>query len=236
MEVNLTINPPKRFVVKISGHILNPDNVGLVIRYGKLLREFWEKGLALSVVVGGGVYARKYIGAVREIGVSEAFCDMLGIHVTRANALLLISAIGYDATFPEPPRSLGEFLKAYSSGKVVVCGGFEPGQSTAAVAALIAEAINADILALAARVDAVYDKDPKLYPDAKKLDVVSIGKLKEILEKQSVKAGRYELLDPLAIKIIERSKTSVVVFNGRKVEYLEKLVYEGKIFGTLITK
>lgn len=236
MEVNLTIKPPKKFVVKISGHILNPDNVSLVIRYGKLLREFWEKGLTLSVVVGGGVYARKYIEAVREAGVSEAFCDILGIHVTRANALLLISTLGYDAAFPEPPRSLEEFLKAYSSGKVVICGGFEPGQSTAAVAALIAETINADILALATRVDAVYDKDPKLYPDAKKLNVVTIGKLKEILKKQSIKAGRYELLDPLAIKIVERSKTPIVVFNGRKVEYLEKLVYEGKIFGTLITK
>ena len=235
MEVNLTIPPPRRVVVKISGHLINPDNIGSVLRYGECLRKLREKGLALAVVVGGGVYARKYISAARSVGASESLCDILGVHITRANALLLISAIGLEHAYPEPPRGVEVFLKASATGKIVVIGGFEPGQSTAAVAALVAEAFGANALLLATRVEGVYDKDPRVHRDAKLLKEVTVTQLREILSKtQSMKAGGYELLDPLALAIIERSKIPVIVFNGSKPELLEKIVVEGRNPGTLV--
>jgi len=235
VEVNLTIPSLRRVVVKISGHLINPDNIGLVLRYGECLRKLRGKDVALAVVVGGGVYARKYISAARSLGASESLCDILGVHVTRANALLLISAIGLDHTYPEPPRSVEEFFKASATGKIVVTGGFEPGQSTAAVAALVAEAFGADVLLLATRVEGVYDKDPRVHRDAKLLREVTIAQLREILSKtQSMKAGSYELLDPLALAVIERSKIPVIVFNGSKPELLEEIVVERRNPGTLI--
>jgi len=235
VEVNLTIKPLRRFVLKISGHLINPDNIGLVIRYGEYLRVFREKGLALAVVVGGGVYARKYIVAARNIGASESLCDILGVYVTRVNALLLISAIGLDHAYPEPPRSVEEFLKASSTGKIVVTGGFEPGQSTATVAALVAEAFKANALLLATRVEGVYDKDPRVYGDAKLLKEITVAQLRRILSKtQSMKAGGYELLDPLALAIIERSKIPVIVFNGSKPELLENILLKKENPGTII--
>ena len=235
MEVNLTIPPLRRVIVKISGHLINPDNIGLVIRYGEYLRKLREKGLALAVVVGGGVYARKYISAARSIGASESLCDILGVHITRANALLLISAIGLDQAYPEPPRSVEEFLRSSATGKIVVTGGFEPGQSTATVAALVAEAFRADALLLATKVEGVYDKDPRVHRDAKLLKEVTISKLREILSQtQSMKAGGYELLDPLALAILERSKIPVIVFNGSKPELLEEIVVKRRNPGTLV--
>lgn len=233
MQINLTIKPPARFVLKISGHILNPDNVKLVREYAEQLIEFRNYGLSLAVVVGGGTYARKYIDSARGLGANESICDLIGINVTRLNAMLLISALN-EYAYPEPPRSYEEFLRAWTSGKIVVCGGFQPGQSTATVAALIAEALNADVLALASRVDAVYDKDPRIYRNAKRLRKITTHKLKEILARQSVEAGKYELLDALAISIVERSKIPVVVFNGNDINCLKNLVVKGEVCGTLI--
>jgi len=232
---NPKIKPPSKLVLKISGHIANPDNLELIREYCSAIKEAYSKGVKIAVVVGGGTYARKYINAARSLGASESICDTLGIRVSRLNALLLTSLLK-DVAYPIPPENYTEFLKAWSTGKIVICGGFQPGQSTATVAALVAEGVNADVLALAARIDAVYDKDPKIHSDAKKLTTVTTAELKKILEEQSVKAGRYELLDPIAIKVIERSGIPVAVFDGRKVEYFKKLVYEGEIVGTLIKK
>ncbi len=235
MEVNLTIPHFRRVVLKISGHLINPDNIGLVLRYGEYLRKLRGEGLALAVVVGGGVYARKYISAARSLGASESLCDILGIHITRANALLLISAIGLGEAYPKPPGSVEEFLKSSATGKIVVTGGFEPGQSTATVAALVAEAFEADALLLATRVEGVYDRDPRVHSDAKLLKEITVAQLKNILSKtQSMKAGGYELLDPLALAVIERSKIPVLVFNGSKPWLLENILLKRENPGTII--
>jgi uridylate kinase len=62
-------------------------------------------------------------------------------------------------------------------------------------------------------VDGVYDKDPKKYSNAKKLDIVTVEQLKEIVS-QRFEAGGYELLDPLALQIVKRSCIDIIVFNG----------------------
>ena len=48
----------------------------------------------LLLVVGGGVYARKYIETAKAAGADEVTCDFIGIDVTRINAKLLIAALG----------------------------------------------------------------------------------------------------------------------------------------------
>jgi len=65
-------------------------------------------------------------------------------------------------------------------------------------------------------VDGVYTSDPGEDKAAKKLEKVSVTQLMGILSKTGMTAGAYDLMDPLALRIIERSKLPTVVLDGRK--------------------
>jgi len=85
-------------------------------------------------------------------------------------------------------------------------GGLQPGQSTSAVAALAAEITRAEILVNGTDVDGVYTEDPKKNSKAKLMRSVHVDKLLNWAMSGEVFAGRYELLDPLAIKIMQRAR------------------------------
>jgi uridylate kinase len=104
------------------------------------------------------------------------------------------------------PRMLSDLPHCVGSGKAVVMGGLQPGQSTNAVAALAAEITRAEILVNGTDVDGVYTEDPKKNPKAKLIRSVNVDKLLSWAMGGEVFAGRYELLDPLAIKIMQRAK------------------------------
>jgi len=218
-------------VVKISGKHVNPDKPGMVKSYAEVLRRLHEEGYRLAVVVGGGPVARAYIAAAREAGANRALQDMLGIEAARLNARLLAAALHPDA-YPEPPRSIWEALEAAATGRIVVAGGFQPGQSTAGVAALLAEALGADLLVLATTVDGVYTADPRRSPGAKLIPRLGYRDLHGVLE-QSVEPGRYELLDPLALSIVERSGIRVRVVNGSDPENVARAA-RGEEVGSLV--
>jgi uridylate kinase len=94
-------------------------------------------------------------------------------------------------------------------------GGLTPGHSTNAVAAIAAETVKADLFVNATDVDGVYTGDPGKDSEAKKLDEVTVQRLHEILSKTDISAGAYDLMDPLALRIIQRSKISTVILDGR---------------------
>ena len=169
----------------------------------------------LVIVTGGGEIARAYIGAARELGVSEALCDQLGILVSRLNARLLVDGLG-EYAFPEIPITIGELKHYFASGKIVAMGGLTPGHSTNAVAAIAAETVGAELLINATDVDGIYSSDPRKDKSAKRLDKVTVAQLTAILSKMEIVAGAYELMDPLALRIIQRSKLRTVVVDGRK--------------------
>ncbi len=201
-----------RVLLKVSGKIINPGNPHLVSSYASILSELHRSGFRTVVVVGGGPYARKYVECAKAMGLSDAAADELGIEVSRTNALLLAHALG-DLSYRPVPRSIDEVERAWSSGKIVVMGGLQPGQSTAGTAAVVAELLGIKRILYATDVDGVYDRDPRRHPDAKKLDVVRARDLLNVLE-QKFEAGGYQLIDPVALRIIERARIEVVVFNG----------------------
>ncbi len=193
-------------VVKIGGAIFkrDPDTDALKIM-GALLSKFVTESNQLVAVAGGGQNARVYIEAARKLGADESTCDLLGIEITRANAELLRLAIG-EAASPKIPTTLSELFHHAREGKAVVVGGFQPGQSTNAVAALAAEITRADLLVNATDVEGVYTEDPKKNPKAKLLKSVGVDKLLTWAMAGDVYAGKYELLDPVALKIMQRAK------------------------------
>jgi len=195
-----------RAVIKLGGALFRREpNVTALKDMGRVLGGFVGDGNQLVLVAGGGENARMYIRIARKLGGDESTCDLLGIQITRVNAELVRLALGSVAS-SKIPTTLSDLPHSVGSGKAVVMGGLQPGQSTNAVAALAAEITRADILVNGTDVDGVYTEDPKKNPKAKLIRSVHIDKLLTWAMGGEVFAGGYELLDPLAIKIMQRAK------------------------------
>ncbi|MGC9781507.1 MAG: UMP kinase [Candidatus Heimdallarchaeota archaeon] len=227
------------FVIKIGGSLLFDDkeqiNDKLISKYAKTIRNVVnETKKKCAIVVGGGKLARKYITSSRKLGASESYNDIMGIEAAKLNARLLIGALDGIA-YPNPPNSFLEFQKLYNlTEKIIVCGGFQPGQSTNAVAASIAELTSAEKLVNLTDVDGVYTEDPDKNPNAKLLEEMPIDDLLELISKHETKAGQYPLFDNTAVQIIQRSKIALQFVNGSNPDNLKKALLGEKI-GTLIT-
>lgn len=210
-------------VLKLTGKVFEPGNEQVLLEITEILKEKASTDRVV-VVTGGGRTARKYVELGRELGVSNAWLDLLGMEASRLNALLLAALLG-ELAYTPIPRSVDEVLQGLSTGKVVILGGLQPGQSTNAVSAMIAELVRADLLINATNVDGVYDKDPSRHPDARPLKEVSIQQLAEMLRSQDFRPGHYELLDAVALRVVARSKIRLVFVNAFKPETI-RLAWE----------
>jgi uridylate kinase len=219
-------------VIKLGGFAFSEsDGQPLVEKYVELFKGLVDKH-HLVVVAGGGRIARYYIQAAREMDVSESLCDHLGILASRLNARLLVDGLGEHA-FPQVPTSVDELKHYFASGKIVGMGGLTPGHSTNAVAAIAAETVKADLFVNATDVDGVYTSDPSRDTKATKLDEVTVDRLSEILSKTEITAGTYDLMDPLALRIIQRSQIPTIILNGRVPDNVLKALQNERV-GTRI--
>ena len=194
----------KKIVIKLSGKVFGMDNTKIIQNYADFLIKI-SKICQPVVVAGGGVIARHYISHARHFDADESTLDELGIEISRLNAKLLIYALKNKA-YSHPPTTLQQVKHAVDDGLIVVAGGLHPGQSTNGTAALIAEKIQAEQFLNATDVDGVYDMDPNKFKNAKKFKSIELKDLKNILVHEDSVAGGYDLMDIVALKIIERSK------------------------------
>ncbi len=183
------------------------------------------------VVAGGGKIARHFITTARSFGADEATLDTIGIEVSRLNAKLLLAALG-DSAYPLVPKGLDEVDMAVASTKIVVTGGLHPGQSTNATAALIAEKVRASKFINATDVDGIYDSDPNRSKGAKMFKEITIKECVEILGNENSAAGAYDLMDLVALKVIERSRLATVVLKSDPATIRNAV--DGKAVGTKI--
>jgi uridylate kinase len=111
-------------------------------------------------------------------------------------------------------------------------GGVMPGQTTDAVAAALAEYVNADLLIYATGANGVYDSDPKTNPDALKFDEMTPSELVDIVAPMSRDAGSSAPVDLLATKLIERAGMRTIVLDGNDPDRVEAAVLRGEHNGT----
>jgi len=220
----------KRIVIKFSGKVFAMENVKLLKDYARFLVKI-SKTYQPIIVAGGGKIARHYINHARSSGADESTLDELGIEISRLNAKLLIYALK-DKAYSHPPITLKEAQHAVDSGLIVVAGGLHPGQSTNGTAALIAEKTKATQFINATDVNGIYDSDPNNNKKAKMFKKIEIKNLKKILIHEDSIAGGYDLMDIVALKIIERSKIKTRVIKS-DIKNLEKAI-TGKPTGTEI--
>ena len=220
----------KRIVIKLSGQVFGMEYTKELKDYARFfIKE--SKNFQPILVAGGGKIARYFINHARSSGADESTLDELGIEISRLNAKLLIYALKGKA-YPHPPTNLTEVKQAIDSNLIVVTGGLHPGQSTNGTAALIAEKINAAEFLNATDVDGIYDSDPNKNKKAKKFKRIELKDLRSLLVHEDSMAGGYDLMDIVALKVIERSKIKTKIIKSN-IKTIEKAI-KGLSVGTEI--
>ncbi len=219
--------------MKLSGRVFARDNSKVMGEYASVLGMMRDNyDVQPIVIAGGGEIARYYISRARLVGADESTLDELGIDVSRLNAKLLACALSTGA-YPHTPTTLREVNTAADSGLIVVSGGLYPGQSTNGTAALIAERVGAEMFLNATDVEGVYDSDPNTNREARLLQTINIESLRNMLVREESIAGGYDLMDIIALKVIERSAIPTRIIRASP-ENLIKIISGNGVVGTEI--
>ncbi len=223
-----------RLVVRIGGSVVaSPVNTELMGKYAEMLKEVKAQGHEVAVVVGGGTLAREFIGIAKNLGLEMQAQDELAISVSRLYAQLFLKTLG-DAGCSRVAFTLDDASECLGEGKIVVMGGLKPGITTDAVAALVAERLDAELLVKGTNQEGVYNKDPRKFPDAIKLDRLTFEELSSVLELNEHKAGMHQIIDPIAIEVLKRNKLRLIVVNGYQPENILAAI-RGENVGTVIS-
>ncbi|MCB6992580.1 UMP kinase [bacterium 210820-DFI.6.37] len=184
----------KRVLLKISGEALAGEgkfglNEEMLKKVALQIKEVHDMGVQVAVVVGGGNFWRGRSSK----SMDRATADYIGMLATVMNSMALQDACEAEGlpTRVQTAIEMREVAEPYvrrkaishlENGKVVIFGAGtgNPFFSTDTTAALRAAEIDAEVILLAKKVDAVYSDDPEICPDAVKYDELTH---QEVLEK-----------------------------------------------------
>lgn len=228
----------KRVLLKVSGEALagsqgfgiDESTVNDICEY---IKKIVDMGVKVSIVVGGGNIWR---GRSSE-NMDRTRADHMGMLATAINSLALCSAleaIGVETRVETAiemrqvaePYIRGKAMRHLDKGRVVIfgCGTGNPFMSTDTAAALRAVEMDVDVILLAKKVDAVYDSDPNVNPDAKRYSNLSFS---DILSKN------LGVMDSTAASLCRDNNMPILVFGLNDPENIVRAVKGDKI-GTLV--
>jgi uridylate kinase len=226
-----------KFILKIGGSLLFSADQKLDLHqfqeYAQIIRQLRQEGHNLVLVVGGGAFAKKLVEKGKRLGANRDALDQLGIAATWVCAQLMIAALE-DIAHSTPIMTEEQLTQLIGVDELLVLGGLHPRQSTNAVAARVAELVEAKTLVNVTDVDGVYERDPKQSPDSKLISEMTISELRKIVSPLTNEPGAYPLFDQRALDIIERGKVELWFVNGKPAQNILYAINEGKI-GTRVT-
>lgn len=223
-----------RIVVRIGGSVVaSPVNTKLMSKYADIIKTVKQQGHEVAVVLGGGALAREFIGIAKNLGLDMTAQDEIAISCSRLFAQLFLKKLG-EMGCSKVSLTLDDAADCLKEGKIIVMGGLKPGITTDAVAALVAERLDAELLVKGTDQNGVYDKDPKKHSDAVKLDRLSLEDLTHILELNVHKAGMHQIIDPVAVEVLKRKRLKLVVVNGFQPQNILAAI-NGENVGTVIS-
>lgn len=228
----------KRILLKISGEALaGPTHFGIseemLLKVAKQVKEIKEMGVEIAIVVGGGNFWR---GRTSK-SMDRSTADYMGMLATVINAMALQDAFENAGikTRVQTAIEMKEVAEPYirrramselNHGDVVIFGAGtgNPFFSTDTAAALRAAEVDAEIILLAKKVDAVYSDDPEKNPNAIKYDELTH---QEVLEKE------LKVMDSTAAALCRDNNIAIHVFALAEEGNMKRAVCGEKI-GTLI--
>ncbi|KAF5081165.1 UMP kinase [Acetobacterium wieringae] len=170
----------KRVIIKLSGEALagttsHGIDTPTVQAICSQIKEVFELGVEIAIVVGGGNFWRGRSGE----GMDKSTADYMGMLATCINALGLQDVLeemdvpvrvqtAIEMKQIAEPYIRRKAVRHLEKRRVVIfaCGTGNPFFTTDTTAALRAAEIDAEIILLAKSIDAVYDSDPLVNPDA----------------------------------------------------------------------
>ncbi len=222
-----------RIVLRIGGSVVaSPINTELLKKYANIVRKLKKQNHEIAVVIGGGSLAREFILLAKKLGLEMQTQDEIAISVSRLFAQLFLETLG-NLACKKVASTLEDVAICLSDNKIVVMGGLKPGITTDAVAALVAEHVNSELLVKGTDQEGIYTKDPRKYSDAIKLDHLSFDDLQSVLSESQHKAGMHQIIDPEAVKILKRKRVKLFVVNGFKPKNI-LLAVQGERVGTVV--
>ena len=229
----------KRVLLKLSGEALAGEqkrgfDEATVTEVAKQIKTIVDEGLQVGIVIGGGNFWRGRTSGAMD----RSKADQIGMLATIMNCIYVSDICRYVGLKTEvfTPFVCGAFTTLYSKdaveesfaeGKVVFFAGGtgHPYFSTDTATVLRAVEIGADAILLAKAVDGIYDSDPKVTPDAKKYDEISIDE---------VVAKKLAAMDLTASIMCMEQKMPMLVFGLDEKDSIVNTVH-GKFSGTKVT-
>jgi uridylate kinase len=230
----------QRLLVKLSGealmgtqgHGIQPSVLDQIAREIVAVKEL---GIQLSLVIGGGNIFRGLKAASQ--GMDRAQADYMGMMATVMNALAMQDALerlGLQ-TRVQSAIQMAELCEPYirrramrhlEKGRVVIFAGGtgNPYFTTDTAACLRAMEVHAEAICKATKVDGIYDRDPKLDPEAK---------LFSRLTYNDVLTRDLKVMDQTAIALCKENNLPIIVFNLTQAGNITRIAL-GETIGTRV--
>lgn len=211
----------KRVLIKLSGESLQGRGhhssvcINATDFIAKSIKDLLALEVELGIVIGGGNFFRGALA--EEFKLKRTPADHIGMLATVMNGIFLSQALAQRdiKTAVMGSTSFGGIVETFHLGKaneylenftvVIFVGGTgNPYFTTDSAAALRSCEIDAEIMLKATKVDGIYDKDPKKFPDAQKYETISYSK---------ALADELKVMDATAIALVREKQIPVYVFN-----------------------
>ena len=232
----------RRVILKLSGEAVQGD-AGSPIDHDVLdfmtrqVAKIVSLGVQVAIVIGGGNIWRGEVASGR--GMERAIADYMGMLATVINGLALQASLERHGvhTRVQSAITMQEVAEPYirrrairhlEKGRVVIfaAGTGNPYFSTDTTAALRALEIDAEVILMAKnRVDGVYDDDPRVNPNAKRLS--------RLRHMEALERG-LKVMDSTALSLCMDNRLPIVVFDLMNASNLERIVLGDEDVGTLI--
>ncbi|MCI8355716.1 MAG: UMP kinase [Lachnospiraceae bacterium] len=229
----------RRILLKLSGEALAGEkktgfDEETVKGVALQVKQLMDEGIQVGIVTGGGNFWR---GRTSE-NIDRTKADQIGMLATVMNCIYvseIFRSVGME-TEVLTPFQCGAFTKLFSKDRanryfqkgmaVFFAGGTgHPYFSTDTGVVLRAIEVEADVILLAKSIDGVYDSDPKINPNAKKYDELTIDE---------VVAQDLQVVDMTASILARDNKMPMWVFGLNEENSIVNTV-KGNFSGTKIT-
>lgn len=228
-----------RVLLKLSGEALaGPKKTGFdedtVREVARQVKISVDQGVQVGIVIGGGNFWRGRTSNA----IDRTKADQIGMLATVMNCIYVSEIFRSEGMKTQifTPFLCGSMTELFSKDRANTCfaegmvvffagGTGHPYFSTDTGIVLRAIEMDADCILLAKSIDGIYDSDPKLNPDAKRYDTISI---QEVIDKQLA------VVDLTASIMCMEHKMPMAVFDLNEKDSIANAM-TGKINGTVVT-